>query len=360
MADKGLQGQYAGFVSRAVALLGDLLLIIAITILLAAMIRLPMQLLFGIDIVQCEASSLPGLLGQVVLQTCLVTRRFQLILPLLVPPLYFSLFWSLGGQTPVQYAMGIRVVRLDGKRMDFGRALLRYFSLYASLLPLGLGYLWVLWDNRRQGFHDKLAGTVVVYAWPARQNEFLLDRMRQRLRRRALSESLRKAMQEAPSDAKANIPLELVLAIFPSYNDLGRAIERLQSSVNRGQLRLVNTIALVKDETGAIGTLGASDLAPGDETVETLMLMARDPRVRKLEPERLLVNAPAGSFALAIVAEDPYLAPLLKALSTANGTVQVFDLDTPAHAPMAAAQASSLLPPPSEEAPEGQVPSAVA
>lgn len=343
MADKGLQGQYAGFVSRAVAFISDLLLIIATTILLAALIRLPMQLLFGIDVVRCEEGSLPGWLGQIVFQTCLVTRRFQLILPFLVPPLYFSIFWSLGGQTPAQYAMGLRVVRLDGKRMSFGRALLRYIGYYASLLPLGLGYLWVLWDNRRQGFHDKLAGTVVVYAWPARQNEFLLDRMRQRMRRR----KLRAALQQGTSASTTSIPLELILAVFPSYNDQQRAIARLQSGVRRGLFRLVTAVAMVKDESGAVGILGASDLAPGDETTQNLLLMAGDPRVRDLKPEALLSTVPNGSFALGMVAEDPYLAPLLKALSATNGAIQVFDLDTPPHAAIAVddSAAAALQPP---------------
>lgn len=38
----------------------------------------------------------------------------------------------------------------------------RYFAYFVSLLPLGLGYLWVAFDGKKQGWHDKLAGTVVV------------------------------------------------------------------------------------------------------------------------------------------------------------------------------------------------------
>jgi len=40
--------------------------------------------------------------------------------------------------------------------------IIRYFGYLISLLPLGLGFLWVAFDPRKQGFHDKLAGTVVV------------------------------------------------------------------------------------------------------------------------------------------------------------------------------------------------------
>jgi hypothetical protein len=44
---------------------------------------------------------------------------------------------------------------------------------------LFLGYLWILFDNRRQGFHDKLAGTYVVYSWPEEElrGTFVVDRV---------------------------------------------------------------------------------------------------------------------------------------------------------------------------------------
>lgn len=42
------------------------------------------------------------------------------------------------------------------------QAVWRYFAYILSLLPLGLGFLWVAWDKRKQAFHDKLANTVVI------------------------------------------------------------------------------------------------------------------------------------------------------------------------------------------------------
>jgi uncharacterized RDD family membrane protein YckC len=38
----------------------------------------------------------------------------------------------------------------------------RYFAYYLSTILLGLGFLWIIWDPKKQGWHDKLAGTVVV------------------------------------------------------------------------------------------------------------------------------------------------------------------------------------------------------
>ncbi len=42
----------------------------------------------------------------------------------------------------------------------------RYLAYFVSLVPLGLGYLWVALDKRKQGWHDKIAGTVVIYLAP--------------------------------------------------------------------------------------------------------------------------------------------------------------------------------------------------
>ncbi len=70
-------------------------------------------------------------------------------------------FWMLVGQTPGKRLMGVRVVRSDAQRLRWGNAIRRELAYPLSAL-LFLGYLWILFDNRRQGWHDKLAGTVVV------------------------------------------------------------------------------------------------------------------------------------------------------------------------------------------------------
>ncbi|TPW10609.1 MAG: hypothetical protein FD130_2175, partial [Halothiobacillaceae bacterium] len=43
-----------------------------------------------------------------------------------------------------------------------GQAILRYFAYLVSILPLGLGFLWIIWDRRKQSFHDKIARSVVI------------------------------------------------------------------------------------------------------------------------------------------------------------------------------------------------------
>lgn len=74
---------------------------------------------------------------------------------------YFTYFHGLTGQTPGKMLFRIRVVRLDGEPMTPGIAFLRWAGYHLSSILL-LGFLWVAVDPRKQGWHDKIAGTVVV------------------------------------------------------------------------------------------------------------------------------------------------------------------------------------------------------
>jgi uncharacterized RDD family membrane protein YckC len=72
-------------------------------------------------------------------------------------------FYMRRGQSFGKRFIGVRVVRIDGRPIDYQTAVLRNIVGYMlSFLFFGLGIVWVLWDRRRQGWHDKLAKTVVV------------------------------------------------------------------------------------------------------------------------------------------------------------------------------------------------------
>ncbi|MEJ2212034.1 MAG: RDD family protein, partial [Anaerolineae bacterium] len=75
---------------------------------------------------------------------------------------YYVGFWLLAGQTPGKAFLGVAVVRADGGRLRAGAAIVRWLGYWLSGI-LFLGYLWILVDNRRQAWHDKLARTLVVY-----------------------------------------------------------------------------------------------------------------------------------------------------------------------------------------------------
>ena len=60
-------------------------------------------------------------------------------------------------------AFSARVVDAGtGKTLSAGQSIGRYLAYFVSALPLGLGLFWVAWDEKKQGWDDKLAGTVVV------------------------------------------------------------------------------------------------------------------------------------------------------------------------------------------------------
>ncbi|MGH7723564.1 MAG: RDD family protein [Candidatus Dormibacteria bacterium] len=76
---------------------------------------------------------------------------------------YWVLTWSLLGASLGQRALGLRVVNAaTGGRIDLGRALLRYVGFVISAIPFTLGLIWAAFDPRKQGWHDKIAGTCVV------------------------------------------------------------------------------------------------------------------------------------------------------------------------------------------------------
>ncbi|HEY0663859.1 MAG TPA: RDD family protein, partial [Thiobacillaceae bacterium] len=81
----------------------------------------------------------------------------------LLPALAVILFWLKKQATPGKMAVSARVVdAATGNTMSVGQSIGRYLAYIVSTLPLGLGLFWVAWDAKKQGWHDKIAGTVVV------------------------------------------------------------------------------------------------------------------------------------------------------------------------------------------------------
>ncbi len=67
------------------------------------------------------------------------------------------------GQSPGKIAIGIKIVKTDGSSIGFGRTLIReVIGKIISSIILLLGYIWILFDGKRQGWHDKIASTYVV------------------------------------------------------------------------------------------------------------------------------------------------------------------------------------------------------
>jgi uncharacterized RDD family membrane protein YckC len=80
----------------------------------------------------------------------------------LVALAYFSAMWSWRGTTIGGTVLGLKVVRLDGQPLAFTVALVRALAAGFSIIVLFLGFLWIAWDAEKQGWHDRIAGTVVL------------------------------------------------------------------------------------------------------------------------------------------------------------------------------------------------------
>lgn len=82
----------------------------------------------------------------------------------LAPFLITVLFWVSLGATPGKMALSVEVVDArTGGPITAGQAVIRYLGYVVSSLPLLLGFFWAAWDPKKQTWHDKMAGTVVVF-----------------------------------------------------------------------------------------------------------------------------------------------------------------------------------------------------
>lgn len=76
---------------------------------------------------------------------------------------YYVFFTGYCGQTPGKMLLGLKVIRTDGRDIGYGRAFAREVpAKFLSGILLGIGYLMVAFDRRKQGLHDKIADTYVI------------------------------------------------------------------------------------------------------------------------------------------------------------------------------------------------------
>lgn len=87
----------------------------------------------------------------------------DVVISWLLPAVAVVMFWIARQATPGKMLIRAKIVDAEsGAALTRGQAIGRYLGYYVSIFGFGLGFLWVAWDARKQGWHDKLAGTVVV------------------------------------------------------------------------------------------------------------------------------------------------------------------------------------------------------
>lgn len=172
MPPQTLQGQYAGLVTRGIAFFVDVA-IVTVCLLSVNWAVNAFADLFHLALQNCQFHA-----STVIRWSCWLLHYGLLAFNLVFYPLYLIFFWVLAGQTLGKYVMGAKIVPIDGQRMTLPRAIRRLFGYFVNLWTLGLGFLWIAVDDQRQGLHDIIARTYVIYAWEARQNETLVGRFR--------------------------------------------------------------------------------------------------------------------------------------------------------------------------------------
>lgn len=335
MYNRGLLGQYAGFITRAAALMLDMLIVLAIIFVIYWSVRLPMTFFLNLNPETCVSTSVLGQSDRIPNEwLCIAAQYIWGISAFLAAPVYFIFLIASTGQTIGKYILGIRVVRLDGRHMTLLGSTIRWLGLFLSMLPLGLGFLWVLLDDRRQGWHDKLAHTCVVYAWRAGQDDFIVARFQRWLSGGGFRRVPKQTLAPAGS-AK----YDLLTIAFPEYERLDNVLDLIQDGIAADRFTIVNATVLVKGDDDSIGVLAASDLAVGAKVNR----MASEPlALPDYELKRIMVDVPSQSFVVAVVLQENYGDELLRAVAReSSALVRRYDLDAPS-SPVRAPRIASI------------------
>ena len=96
-------------------------------------------------------------------RTAFIAGPVDFLISWVFPTIAVVMFWIKKQATPGKMAISAIIVdATTGNKATAGQLIGRYFAYFISAIPLGLGMLWVAFDKRKQGWHDKLAGTVVI------------------------------------------------------------------------------------------------------------------------------------------------------------------------------------------------------
>jgi uncharacterized RDD family membrane protein YckC len=148
--DLTLQGHYAGFFTRLIAFVIDVIVIVLVTNIVGAASQFLVTTLSGHQFRITELPVLPWLLFT-------LWGVFYCTYPV-----------AAAGKTLGMAVVGLRVVRPDGSRVGGGRAFVRLVALPLSFITLGVGFLLILLRRDNRALQDLIGRTAVVYGWDAR------------------------------------------------------------------------------------------------------------------------------------------------------------------------------------------------
>ena len=135
--------RYVGFWKRFVAFLIDSFILAAIMVPMLAAV-------YGWSYFDTERAGFAG--------------AWDFFVQIVMPAIAAIVFWRYRGATPGKMAISAVIVDAQtGQAPSTRQLVVRYFAYFVSILPLLIGFVWIGFDPRKQGFHDKIAGTVVIH-----------------------------------------------------------------------------------------------------------------------------------------------------------------------------------------------------
>jgi uncharacterized RDD family membrane protein YckC len=151
MQQQEAQLEYVGFWLRVLASLVDTVLLLIVTVPLLRLIYGRAFDPLGFDLTGSDLTgSGPG-------------GSANLLFDWVLPAVAVVAFWIARQATPGKMLISARIVDArTGAKPGLGQAIARYIGYFISTVPLCLGFVWIGLDRRKQGWHDKIAGTVVV------------------------------------------------------------------------------------------------------------------------------------------------------------------------------------------------------
>ncbi len=147
-----LQGRTAGFVTRLIAYGLDLAIV-------AGILAVGGWLAVLVDTMFDKMGLDPNID---------VATIYVFLIPTIIA-MYFVTFWSLTGRTVGKWFMGLKVIGPGGQSPSIGKSFVRLIGYGLSALVFWIGYVWVIIDDERQGWHDHMAKTWVVYDYERRK-----------------------------------------------------------------------------------------------------------------------------------------------------------------------------------------------
>lgn len=105
---------------------------------------------------------IPALILNLIFIFIIGIEPFQYLVQLAVT-IFIIYMDGIHGGTPGKLIVGVRIVNEQGEYIGIPTAILRYIGKILSGIILGIGYLMIAWDPKKQGLHDKIAETYVIY-----------------------------------------------------------------------------------------------------------------------------------------------------------------------------------------------------